>query len=94
MGVNHLQGFLISRPLSAADIVAYLDRGAPVLTAAEPDSIEHDLAQLLGGPEPLSPTPPAEPVDFLRIEPSLPDRRTGLTRRRRSPQQAALSRCS
>ena len=55
MGVNNLQGFLISRPLSAADIVAFLDRGAPVLTHAEPDTIDHDLAQLLGGPDPLAP---------------------------------------
>jgi hypothetical protein len=75
MGVNHLQGFLISRPLSAAGIVAFLDRGAPLLTAAGPDSIDHDLAQLLGGPEPL--TPPLPDPHFLTAEPLLPDRRTG-----------------
>ena len=28
MGVNHLQGFLISKPLSATDIVAFLEQSS------------------------------------------------------------------
>jgi diguanylate cyclase (GGDEF)-like protein/PAS domain S-box-containing protein len=63
MGVNHLQGFLISKPLSPSAIIAFLDRGAPILTPADPNTIDHDLAQLLGGPEPLA--PPTYPVKHL-----------------------------
>ena len=51
MGVHHLQGFLISKPLSAPDIIAFLDRGAPVITASRPTSTD-DLGDVIDWPEP------------------------------------------
>ena len=62
MGVHHLQGFLISKPLSATDIVAFLDRGAPVISAGDPMSTD-DMGQLIDWPEPrLAPAYPVKHV--------------------------------
>jgi predicted signal transduction protein with EAL and GGDEF domain len=46
MGVNHLQGFLISKPLSAADIAAFLDSAVPLLLSPGTASTQEDSARV------------------------------------------------
>jgi diguanylate cyclase (GGDEF)-like protein/PAS domain S-box-containing protein len=66
MGVNQLQGFLISKPLAAPEIATFLDHGGPVLDRIEAETLDRDIAQLLGGPDLLPARLPSRHLDRAR----------------------------